>query len=247
MYWYFWVIVVALEAVAGAGLIRFWLPNAPAWFISLALLLSLTLTNLLSVKSFGEFEFWFASIKVAAIIVFIALAAAYVVAGAPPGRITANLSHAGGFAPHGALAVLAGVATVFFAMTGAEITTVAAAESAEPARAIAGMTRSVIFRIVVFYVVSIFFIVAVVPWNRVTPGFSPFTLALSATGHSWVARAIGASASSTLSTCAPRISRSRTACPASTWSIPAEPTCRTRPRCSPTASTSAASSTTKPR
>src|SRR5271156_1910991 len=78
MYWYFWVIVVALEAVAGAGLIRFWLPNVPAWFVSLALMLSLSLTNLVSVKSYGEFEFWFASIKVAAIIVFLLLAGVYV-------------------------------------------------------------------------------------------------------------------------------------------------------------------------
>jgi GABA permease len=60
MYWYFWVIVVALEAVAGAKLVRFWLPGAPPWFVSLALLLLLTLTNLVSVRSFGEFEFWFA-------------------------------------------------------------------------------------------------------------------------------------------------------------------------------------------
>src|SRR5271166_5358037 len=66
MYWYFWVSVVALEAVAGANLVRFWLPNVPAWFISLALLISLTLTNLISVRSYGEFEFWFASIKVVA-------------------------------------------------------------------------------------------------------------------------------------------------------------------------------------
>ncbi len=75
MYWYFWVIVVALEAVAGAGLVRFWLPDVPAWFISLALLLLLTLTNLISVRSYGEFEFWFASIKVAAIVVFLMLRA----------------------------------------------------------------------------------------------------------------------------------------------------------------------------
>jgi GABA permease len=190
LYWYFWVVVIPVEAIAGAALLHAWVA-LPTWVLGLALMAAMTGVNLMSARSYGEFEFWFASIKVAAIIVFIALAAAYVVAGAPPGRITANLSHAGGFAPHGALAVLAGVATVFFAMTGAEITTVAAAESAEPARAIAGMTRSVIFRIVVFYVISIFFIVAVVPWNRVTPGFSPFTLALSATGHSWVARAIG--------------------------------------------------------
>src|SRR5450631_860344 len=78
MYWYFWVIVVALEAVAGATLVRFWLPNAPAWLISLGLMLLLTLTNLVSVRSFGEFEFWFASIKVAAIIVFLVLGGAYV-------------------------------------------------------------------------------------------------------------------------------------------------------------------------
>src|SRR5277367_4998234 len=57
MYWYFWVIVVALEAVAGADLIRFWLPHVPKWPLSLALLLSLTLTNLVAVRSFGEFEF----------------------------------------------------------------------------------------------------------------------------------------------------------------------------------------------
>ncbi len=190
LYWYFWVVVIPVEAIAGAVLLHAWVA-LPTWVLGLGLMAAMTGVNLMSARSYGEFEFWFASIKVAAIIVFITLAAAYVVGGAPPGRITANLSHVGGFAPHGALAVLAGVATVFFAMTGAEITTVAAAESAEPARAIAGMTRSVIFRIVVFYVVAIFFIVAVVPWDRVTPGFSPFTLALAATGHSWVARAIG--------------------------------------------------------
>src|SRR5476649_1831062 len=71
MYWYFWVIVVALEAIAGAGLIQFWLPNISTWLISLTLLVSLTLTNLFSVRSYGEFEFWFASIKVAAIVVFL--------------------------------------------------------------------------------------------------------------------------------------------------------------------------------
>jgi GABA permease len=190
LYWYFWVVVIPVEAIAGAVLLHAWVA-LPTWVLGLGLMAAMTGVNLMSARSYGEFEFWFASIKVAAIIVFIALAAAYVVSGAPPGRVTANLSQVGGgFAPHGALTVLAGVATVFFAMTGAEITTVAAAESAEPARAIAGMTRSVIFRIVVFYVVAIFFIVAVVPWDRVRPGFSPFTLALSATGHSWVARAI---------------------------------------------------------
>src|ERR1017187_4600354 len=101
MYWYFWVIVVALEAVAGAGLVRFWLPNEPAWLLSLALLLILTLTNILSVKSFGEFELWLASIKVAAIVVFLLLAGLYVL-GLWPGVAAsiANLHAHGGFAPN---------------------------------------------------------------------------------------------------------------------------------------------------
>ena len=78
MYWYFWVIVVALEVVAGAKLVQFWLPDIPSWIIGLVLIVSLTVTNLFSVKSYGEFEFWFASIKVAAIIVFLFLGTLYV-------------------------------------------------------------------------------------------------------------------------------------------------------------------------
>src|ERR1019366_617775 len=109
MYWYFWVIVVALEAVAGAGLVRFWLPNEPAWLISLAVMLALTLTNLISVRSFGEFEFWFASIKVAAIVVFLMLAAIYVLGLWPGTHLRlANLHAHGGFAPNGILPVLTG-------------------------------------------------------------------------------------------------------------------------------------------
>src|ERR1700677_1301505 len=91
MYWYFWVIVVAQEAVARARLVRFWLPNEPTWFISLTLLLSLTVTNLISVRSFGEFEFWFASIKVAAIVVFLAVAGAYVFGLWPDGSVHLDL------------------------------------------------------------------------------------------------------------------------------------------------------------
>ena len=108
MYWYFWVIVVALEAVAGAGLIRLWLPNVPAWFISLALLISLTLTNLISVRSYGEFEFWFASIKVAAIVAFLLLGGVYVLGLWPGSAGTANLTAHGGFAPNGILPILTG-------------------------------------------------------------------------------------------------------------------------------------------
>jgi GABA permease len=166
MYWYFWVIVVALEAVAGAGLIRFWMPNQPTWLISLVLLLLLTGTNLISVRSFGEFEFWFASIKVAAIVAFLAVAGVYVL-GLWPGitASVANLSTHGGFAPNGPLPILTGAVAATGFYFGAEIVTIAAAESAEPERAIAETTQSVIWRVLVFYIGSIFLVVALVPWN----------------------------------------------------------------------------------
>ena len=180
MYWYFWVIVVALEAVAGAGLVRFWLPNGPAWLISLVLLLLLTVTNLFSVKSFGEFEFWFASIKVAAIVVFLLLAGVYVL-GLWPG-VAANVSNLtahGGFAPNGVLPVMTGAVAVTGFYFGAELVSVAAAEAAEPAKAVAAATNSVITRTLLFYVGSILLVVCLVPWD--SPAIAtPYVSALNA-------------------------------------------------------------------
>jgi GABA permease len=133
----------------------------------------------MSARAYGEFEFWFASIKVTAIIAFILLAAAHAFGfRSPTGPTFANLVAHGGFAPHGALAALAAVTTVIFSMMGAEIVTIAAVESTEPARAVARMTSTVIGRILIFYVGSIFMIVSVVPWDLVQPGQSPFTLVL---------------------------------------------------------------------
>jgi len=182
MYWYFWVIVVALEAVAGAGLVRFWLPNEPAWLISLAVMLLLTLTNLISVRSFGEFEFWFASIKVAAIVVFLMLAGLFVLGLWPGvGPSVANLTAHGGFAPNGVLPILTGAVAATGFYFGAEIVTVAAAEAAEPAKAVAKATNSVITRVLLFYVGSILLVVCLVPWN--SAGIStPYVSALGAMG-----------------------------------------------------------------
>jgi GABA permease len=182
MYWYFWVIVVALEAVAGAGLVRFWLPGAPPWIVSLTLLLSLTVTNLVSVRSYGEFEFWFASIKVAAIVVFLMIAGAYV-AGLWPGVAPqiANLTAHGGFAPNGILPILTGAVAATGFYFGAEIVAGAAGESAEPAKAVAKATNWVITRVLFFYVGSILLVVCLVPWNSV--GITaPYVSALKAMG-----------------------------------------------------------------
>jgi GABA permease len=180
LYWYFWVIVVPVEAIAGAKILQIWMPSFTQLQIGLGLMTIMTCVNLMSARSYAEFEFWFASIKVAAILVFVVIAASYAFGWtAPAGATFANLVNFGGFAPRGWIAVLAAVPSVFFAMTGAEITTVAAAESAQPGRAIAKMTTTVIWRILIFYVVSVFLIVSVVPWNTVRSGESPFTLALN--------------------------------------------------------------------
>lgn len=182
MYWYFWVIVVALEAVAGAGLIKFWLPDMPSWAASLALLIALTITNLSSVRSFGEFEFWFSSIKVAAIIAFLILAGVYVL-GLWPGvaRSFTKLTALGGFAPHGLLPVVTGAVAATGFYFGAEIVAVAAAEAAEPAKSVAKATSSVITRVLFFYVGSILLVVCLVPWNSKDIA-TPYVSALNAMG-----------------------------------------------------------------
>ncbi|HVV27502.1 MAG TPA: amino acid permease [Rhizomicrobium sp.] len=178
LYWYFWVVVVAIEAIAGANLIKQWL-DLPVWAIGLGLMALLTGSNLFSTRTYGELEFWFASFKVAAILAFILVAGAYVLGitpGASPGL--SNLVAHGGFMPLGVMSVLAGVTTVIFSLTGAEIATIAAAESPEPARTIARLTNTVMLRIVLFYVGSIFLIVCIVPWNRIVAGHSPFVAAM---------------------------------------------------------------------
>ena len=186
LYWYFWVIVVPVEAIAGAKILQHWLPQFSQLQIGLGLMTVMTGVNLMSARSYAEFEFWFASIKVAAILVFVVIAASYAFGWtAPAGATFGNLLNNGGFTPRGWFAVLAAASPVFFAMTGAEITTVAAAESAQPGRAIAKMTTTVIWRILIFYVVSVFLIVSVIPWNTVRSGESPFTLALNTMHVPW--------------------------------------------------------------
>jgi GABA permease len=179
LYWYFWIIVVPVEAIAGAVLLQAWIA-LPVWLIGIVLMAILTGVNLMSARSYGEFEFWFASIKVAAVTVFLVLGAAYVLGLIAPHAVgLVNLTAHGGFMPHGLRAVLAGVVTVFFALTGAEIVTVAAGESRDPTKALTQLTTSVTWRIMLFYVGSAFLIVAVVPWNQVISGESPFTHALA--------------------------------------------------------------------
>ena len=187
LYWYFWAIVVGFEATVAAGILGQYVNIAP-WLISLILVLALTATNLYSVGSYGEFEFWFAGIKVAAIVIFIVLGALFVIGlwpGGGGGMGLSNLYDQGGFFPNGGLVMFSGIVTVIFAFVGAEIVTIAASESNEPSRNVARATNAVIYRVLLFYVVSVFFVAAIVPWDTTFAEDvikSPFTLAFERMG-----------------------------------------------------------------
>lgn len=137
LYWYFWVIVVGFEAVSGAKIIQYWVAM-PLWLSALILMILMTATNLFSVSSFGEFEFWFAGIKVAAIGLFLAVGSLYVLGLWPHKSLDfSNLWTHGGFLPKGFGAITVGIVTVIFSMVGPEIATIAAAESTDPQTAVA--------------------------------------------------------------------------------------------------------------
>jgi GABA permease len=184
LYWWFWMVVIAIEAIAGGKIIVQWLPQYEVWQVGVVIMAVLTGVNLLSARSYGEFEFWFASLKVAAILVFIFVAGLFAFGvTSPTGPTWSNLTAHGGFAPAGYAAILAGVTTTIFSMCGAEIATLAAAESEEGTQTIARMTISVAIRITLFFVLSIFLITAIVPWNTLAPGLSPFAHALRIMGY----------------------------------------------------------------
>lgn len=187
LYWYFWVIVVGIEAVVGGELVARWVPGIPQWLTAVVILTVMLGVNLMSVKSFGEAEYWFAGIKVVVIVAFIIAGAAYLLGlwtGAPdaadPGL--GNLVSHGGFAPEGVSAIFVGVVTVIFSMTGAELVTIAAAESSHPADAIRRTTQTVVVRILAFFVISTALLTAILPWDDYTAGVSPFITALDAMG-----------------------------------------------------------------
>jgi GABA permease len=182
LYWYYWVIVVGFEAVAGAKVFNYWV-KAPLWLVALILMLAMTTTNLFSVSSFGEFEFWFAGIKVATIIVFLGVAAFFVL-GVWPGRHAdfSNLTSHDGFFPHGIGGVFAAIVVVIFSMVGAEVATIAAGETPNPERAVQRATNAVAARIAIFFVGSVFLLVVILPWNSVDIGASPYVAALKHMG-----------------------------------------------------------------
>jgi GABA permease len=175
LYWYFWVITVGVETIAGATLLSHWIA-APVWIIGLTLIAAMTATNLLSVRMYGECEFWFAFLKVASITLFIVIGLGYIFGfGSGFAAAVHILTDHGGLFPRGLSAPFLAIPTVIFSMMGSEVATIAAAETADPAANVARSARTVSLRILVFYVASIALIVSIVPWNSIVPGDSPFT------------------------------------------------------------------------
>ncbi|GAA3646452.1 gamma-aminobutyrate:proton symporter (AAT family) [Lentzea atacamensis] len=184
LYWWFWVVVVGIEATAGAAIVHRWVPAVPQWTWALLLTIVLTLTNLYSVRSFGEFEFWFAGIKVAAITVFLAVGV-LAIGGLLPGFDSpglTNLTGHGGFFPQGTGPVFAAMLVVVFSFFGAEIATVAAGESANPVQAVRAAVKSVVWRILVFYIGSIAVVVTLLPWDDADVAKSPYVAVLDTLG-----------------------------------------------------------------
>ncbi len=183
LYWWFWSVTVAIEATAAATIISGWWPVAPQWLVALVLVLAFMGLNLLSVRSYGEAEFWFSSIKIGAIAVIIVVGLLAVLGLIPNSTASfSNYTAGGGFFANGVGAIFTALLAVIFSMFGAEIATVAAGESSNPGVAVAKAVRSVIFRVLFFYVGSIAVTLLVIPWTMVAAGSSPFVTMFEALG-----------------------------------------------------------------
>jgi aromatic amino acid permease len=184
LYWFLLVVVLAVEATAAAHIANTWAPGVPQWTWVLIFMVVFTVANLAAVKNFGEFEFWFAALKVGAIVLFLILGTLAVFGLLPDTHAVGltNLTGQGGFLPNGWHGVISGVLTVVFAFGGLEVVTIAAAETDDPARAVGRAVRSAVFRILFFYVGSMLVIVTVLPWTAQQAGLSPYVIVLNAIG-----------------------------------------------------------------
>lgn len=192
--WLWWaqlVVVVAAESVGAATLLATLWPALPVALTSLVFMLAFTAINLLGIRNFGEFEFWFAVLKVIAIVAFLCVGA-LMLFGLLPGVASPGLTNFvdnGGFAPKGWAGIGAALLVVVFAFGGTEIVSVAAAETEDPQRSISQATRTVVWRILVFYIGSLSVIIAVVPWTSEALK-SPFAAVLQMVGIPGAASAI---------------------------------------------------------
>jgi amino acid transporter, AAT family len=172
-YWAAQSIAVGGEAVAAAIYTQWWFPHTPIWLWVMVYSVLLILINATSVGAFGTFEYWFSMIKVTAIAVFIILGAAVLLGVHQQQPIgLANFHANGGFMPKGWLGVWLALAFVIFSFIGTEIVAVTAGEAHDPERSVPRAMRTMLLRLVIFYVGAITVLVGVIPWTQIQPGQS---------------------------------------------------------------------------
>ncbi|GAA0283296.1 amino acid permease [Streptomyces polychromogenes] len=186
--WMFWTLLcvgVAIEAIGAAHIMTGWFPGTPSWLWVLVFMALFCGSNLGAVRNFGEFEFWFAALKIGAIGLFLTLGVLAVL-GLLPGTSSpgaANLLHDGGFLPNGVDGLLVGVLASVVAYGGLETVTIAAAESDDPVRGVAKAVRTTMWRIAIVYVGSMLVVVTLLPWNDPSvTGQGPYAAALDHLG-----------------------------------------------------------------
>nr|WP_276329028.1 amino acid permease [Crossiella equi] len=185
MYWVNWAMTGIAEITAAAIYVHRWLPDVPQWITALVALVVLLAVNLLSVKLFGELEFWFSVIKVLAIIIFLFTGLALVLTSADVGGATAsvsNLTAHQGFLPNGVGVVLMSLQAVIFAYSAIEMVGIAAGETKDPKKVLPKAINGVVYRIAIFYVGSVILLAMVLPWTAYSGLESPFVTVFSRLG-----------------------------------------------------------------
>ncbi|MGZ4838336.1 MAG: amino acid permease [Terriglobales bacterium] len=185
-YWAVQAIAIGGEATAVAVYCRWWFPNVPSWLWIVGFSAGLLWVNARSVGSFGTFEYWFAMIKVVAIILFIVFGAGMLLGIGHPAIGTRNFTGNGGFFPHGWKGMWFALVFAIYGYIGAEIVAVTAGEAKDPERAVPRAMRSMVGRLILFYIASMIVLIGVVPWNRIQPGAdvtaSPFVTVFAVMG-----------------------------------------------------------------
>ncbi|MGV3344996.1 aromatic amino acid transporter AroP [Enterobacteriaceae bacterium LUAb1] len=186
--WALYVLVAMAELTAVGKYIQFWWPEIPAWVTAAVFFLIINAINLTNVKVFGELEFWFALIKVIAVIAMILFGGWLLLSGdgGPQASVT-NLWAHGGFMPNGFTGLIMTMTVIMFSFGGLEMVGITAAEAADPDKSIPKAINQVLYRILIFYAGSLAILLMLLPWTYVTEQTSPFVLIFHTIGESMTA------------------------------------------------------------
>ncbi|WP_353173287.1 amino acid permease [Acinetobacter rudis] len=192
--WNYWVlnVLVCMAELSAIGLyVQYWWPEIPNWVSALGFFIFINIINLSHVKIFGEMEFLFSIIKILAIIGMIGFGA-YLLASGRAGEAASvsNLWALGGFFPNGYTGLIMAMAIIMFSFGGIELVGIAAAETKNPTQTIPKAINQIVYRVLLFYVGTIFILLSLYPWNQIAEGGSPFVLIFDALGNVGVAAAL---------------------------------------------------------